>query len=263
MAGEQNGLRPLVELRGIEKSFGDLQVLRGVDLEVQAGAVVSLIGPSGSGKTTLLRCINCLEMPTAGEVWVDGALVNLVETKRGRVNAREKDLRLHRIQTGMVFQNYNLFPHMTALENVTYGPKVVHGVTGEELQERATTLLDRVGLAHKAGSYPAQLSGGQQQRVAIARALALQPQVMLFDEVTSALDPELVGEVLGVMKDLAASGMTMVVVTHEMKFAKDVSDTVVFMDQGVVVEQGTPQQVFEAPVNERTRNFLRHVSAPY
>lgn len=259
MTDDHEGSQALVDLRGIKKSFGKLQVLNGVDLEVPAGSVVSLIGPSGSGKTTLLRCINCLEMPDEGEVWINGERVNLVETKKGLVHAKEKNLRLHRIHTGMVFQNYNLFPHMTAIENVAYGPKVVHGVSGDELHDRVKVLLEKVGLAHKGDNYPIQLSGGQQQRVAIARALALQPEVMLFDEVTSALDPELVGEVLGVMRDLADSGMTMVVVTHEMKFARDVSDAVVFMDQGVIVEKGTPQQVFDSPSNDRTKTFLQHV----
>lgn len=240
-----------VRVEGLVKRFGDLEVLRGIDLTIDAGQVVCVIGPSGSGKSTMLRCINRLEEPTAGRILVGDVEITAIRD--------EHDLDRHRGRVGMVFQQFNLFPHMTALQNVTAGPRHVLGVDEAVARERAVDLLDRVGLADKADDYPDRLSGGQQQRVAIARALAMDPEVMLFDEVTSALDPELVGEVLSVMRDLATGGMTMVVVTHEMGFAREVADHVVFMDEGVVVERGTPSDVLDSPREERTRRFLARV----
>src|SRR5262245_53152266 len=247
----------MVEIRQVEKYFGSLHVLKGVDLDVRSGEVVCVIGPSGSGKTTLLRCINFLETYQAGRIYVDGQLVGYRE-KNGKLSpAPEREVARLRTETAMVFQQFNLFPHMTALRNVTFGPTKVRHVKKGEATKRGMELLERVGLADTANSYPAQLSGGQQQRVAIARALAMNPKVMLFDEVTSALDPELVGEVLAVMRDLAAThGVTMIVVTHEMLFAREAADRVVFMDQGVVVEQGAPGQVLDNPESERLMAFL-------
>jgi polar amino acid transport system ATP-binding protein len=239
----------LIEVRGLGKSFGDLEVLRGIDLDVARGEVVVIIGPSGSGKSTLLRCLNRLEEPTAGTVRIGG-----VEIYPG--NQRGASLSRMRRKVGMVFQHFNLFPHMTALENVMEGPRTVLRMSRVEADQRATDLLEKVGLVDKAGSKPASLSGGQQQRVAIARALAMNPDAMLFDEVTSALDPELVGEVLSVMRRLADEGMTMIVVTHEMSFARRVADRVVFLDQGVIVEQGSPDRIFQRAERERTRQFL-------
>jgi polar amino acid transport system ATP-binding protein len=248
---------PMVVIRRVEKYFGALHVLRGVDLDVAPGEVVCVIGPSGSGKTTLLRCINFLETYQAGRIYVDGQLVGYRERNGKLVSAPEKEVARLRTETSMVFQQFNLFPHMTALRNVTFGPTKVRKVPKKQAEQRGRDLLERVGLADKAASYPAQLSGGQQQRVAIARALAMDPKVMLFDEVTSALDPELVGEVLAVMRDLAAShGVTMIVVTHEMLFAREAANRVVFMDQGVVVEQGPPAQVLDNPQSERLQAFL-------
>ncbi len=249
--------QPMVRIEGLEKRFGTNQVLRGVDLVVNPGEVVCVIGPSGSGKTTMLRCINFLENYQGGRIYVDGHLVGFRE-KHGKLSpAPEREIARLRADTAMVFQNFNLFPHMTALRNVSFGPVKVRKLSKSEAERQARGLLERVGLSEKASSYPAQLSGGQQQRVAIARALAMNPKVMLFDEVTSALDPELVGEVLGVMRDLAAShGVTMIVVTHEMSFARDVADRVVFMDQGVVVEQGPPAELLGSPKSERLRTFL-------
>lgn len=247
----------MIEIRNVKKSFGDLEVLKGVNLNIASGEVVSLIGSSGSVKTTLLRCVNCLELPDEGEIRFKGEVVNRVWTGSQYRNAKERELRKHRLETGMVFQSYNLFPHMTAIDNVTYAPRIVRGLSREEARATALEFLDRVGMGEKTHNYPSQLSGGQQQRIAIARSLALRPQVMLFDEVTSALDPELVGEVLTVMRDLAASGITMIVVTHEMRFAREVSDTVVFMDNGMILEMGTPENVFGNPVEERTRRFLQ------
>jgi polar amino acid transport system ATP-binding protein len=248
---------PMVVIREVEKYFGKLHVLRGVDLDVAPGEVVCVIGPSGSGKTTLLRCINFLETYQAGRIYVDGQLVGYRE-KNGKLQAApEKEIARLRTETSMVFQQFNLFPHMTALRNVTFGPMKVRRVNKRAAMERGVELLERVGLADKANSYPSQLSGGQQQRVAIARALAMNPKVMLFDEVTSALDPELVGEVLAVMKDLASThGVTMIVVTHEMLFAREAADRVVFMDQGVIVEQGRPGELLDHPQSERLRAFL-------
>jgi polar amino acid transport system ATP-binding protein len=247
----------MVEIRQVEKYFGSLHVLRGVDLDVQAGEVVCVIGPSGSGKTTLLRCVNFLETYQSGRIYVDGRLVGYRERNGRLAPAPEKEIARIRTETAMVFQQFNLFPHMTALKNVTFGPTKVRRTPKGEAIRRATQLLERVGLADKASSYPAQLSGGQQQRVAIARALAMEPKVMLFDEVTSALDPELVGEVLAVMRDLAAGhGVTMIVVTHEMQFAREVADRVVFMDEGLIIEQGPPDQLLDHPQTERLRAFL-------
>jgi polar amino acid transport system ATP-binding protein len=247
----------MVEIRQVQKYFGALHVLRGVDLNVQAGEVVCVIGPSGSGKTTLLRCINFLETYQGGRILVDGALVGYRDRNGKLRNAPEREIARLRAETAMVFQQFNLFPHMTALRNVAFGPIKVRKVPKDQAMKRALQLLDRVGLADKARSYPNQLSGGQQQRVAIARALAMDPKVMLFDEVTSALDPELVGEVLAVMKDLAAGhGVTMIVVTHEMQFAREAADRVVFMDAGVVVEQGPPDQLLDHPQTERLQGFL-------
>ena len=249
---------PLLDIQGLAKRFGAAQILRGVDLQVARGEVVVIIGPSGSGKTTLLRCINFLEDYQEGRIQVDGALVGYQE-RHGRL-ARLPDAAISRMRAdiGMVFQSFNLFPHMTALDNVVLGLRKVRKLPEADARRRATSWLERVGLKDKLAAYPGELSGGQQQRVAIARALAMEPKLMLFDEATSALDPELVGEVLGVMADLARSGMTMLVVTHEMRFARDVGHRIVFMDQGVIVEQGTPQQIFEDPQSERLKTFLGH-----
>ncbi|KUP09321.1 arginine ABC transporter ATP-binding protein [Bacillus coahuilensis m2-6] len=240
----------MLTLKNIHKRFGDLEVLKGLDLQVDKGKVVVLIGPSGSGKTTFLRCINSLEVPDQGSITLDG---NTTEFTDG---ITQKEILNLRRNTGMVFQNYNLFPHKTALENVMEGPVIVQKKNKEEVRNRATRLLEKVGLGDKMNFYPHQLSGGQQQRVGIARALAIEPKVMLFDEPTSALDPELVGEVLGVMKELAEEGMTMVVVTHEMRFARDVASEVVFMDGGQIIEQGSPSEIFQNPKHERTKQFL-------
>ncbi len=254
---------PMVQVKGVHKLFGDLHVLKGVDLEVAPGEVCVVLGPSGSGKSTLLRCINELEKISAGRIYVDGELLGYREvTKGGKTTLHElpeKAISRQRSRIGMVFQRFNLFPHMTALENVMEAPVQVAKRPREEARARALELLDRVGLSDRPDHYPAQLSGGQQQRVAIARALAMDPELMLFDEPTSALDPELVGEVLAVMKELAASGMTMVVVTHEVGFAREVADEVVFMDEGVIVEQGAPAQVIDHPQHERTREFFSKV----
>lgn len=254
--------RAMVRIENVEKAFGSLEVLKGVSLTVRSGETVCIIGPSGSGKTTLLRCINFLEPYDAGRIYVGDDLVGYRERNGKLSPAPEKEIARVRAETAMVFQQFNLFPHMTALKNVAFGPMKVLGVSKEEADTRARQLLARVGLAEKADSYPNQLSGGQQQRVAIARALAMQPKVVLFDEVTSALDPELVGEVLQVMKDLAAShGVTMIVVTHEIMFAREAADRVVFMDGGVVVEDGPPAEVLGAPRSERLRSFLRRFQA--
>ena len=243
----------------VHKSFGRLEVLKGIDLEVGRGEVCCLLGPSGSGKSTFLRCINHLEKVDAGRLSVDGKLVGYRQAGDKLYELKERETAQARAEIGMVFQRFNLFPHMTALGNVVEAPLRVKRENKADALQRARALLDRVGLADKVDAYPAQLSGGQQQRVAIARALAMQPKLMLFDEPTSALDPELVGEVLDVMRGLAEDGMTMVVVTHEMGFAREVGDTVVFMDGGVVVEQGDPKQVINNPREERTREFLRKV----
>ncbi len=250
---------PMVRAEAVHKSFGRLEVLKGIDLEVRAGEVCCLLGPSGSGKSTFLRCINHLEKVDAGRLSVDGDLVGYRQQGGRLLELKEAETARKRAEIGMVFQRFNLFPHMTALGNVVEAPVKVQGLDKRQAADRGRALLDRVGLSDKLDAYPAQLSGGQQQRVAIARALAMEPKLMLFDEPTSALDPELVGEVLDVMRGLAADGMTMVVVTHEMGFAREVADTVVFMDAGVVVESGSPQQVIDAPQHERTRSFLGKV----
>ena len=237
----------MIEIKGLHKYFGENQVLKGIDQSVDEGEVLCIIGPSGSGKSTMLRCINRLEEPTDGEIYMDGELIT------------EENLDRIRTKMGMVFRQFNLFPHMSVLDNLTCGPVNVKGVDKAAAEEKAKSLLARVGLAEKAAEFPRNLSGGQQQRVAIARALAMDPEVMLFDEPTSALDPEMVGEVLDVMKSLASEGMTMIVVTHEMGFAKEVADKVIFMDGGYIVEQGTPDEVLNNPQMDRTKDFLSKV----
>jgi polar amino acid transport system ATP-binding protein len=249
----------MVQAEAVCKRFGRLEVLQGITLEVRAGEVMCLLGPSGSGKSTFLRCINHLEKIDAGRLRVDGELVGYREEGDKLYELREHDVIRKRAEIGMVFQRFNLFPHMTALDNVIEAPMLVKGVSKAQAVERAQELLQRVGLGDRARSYPAQLSGGQQQRVAIARALAMEPKLMLFDEPTSALDPELVGDVLDVMRQLAAAGMTMVVVTHEIGFARGAADSVVFIDGGVVVESGPPHELFDNPRHERTRSFLSKV----
>ncbi len=249
----------MVNAEAVHKRYGRHEVLKGITLEVAAGEVMCLLGPSGSGKSTFLRCINHLEKIDAGRLSVDGELVGYREAGGRLHELREAEVARKRAEIGMVFQHFNLFPHMTALENVTCAPLRVRHEGREQARERALGLLARVGLADKVDAYPSQLSGGQQQRVAIARALAMQPKLMLFDEPTSALDPELVGDVLAAMQQLAREGMTMIVVTHEMGFAREVADTVVFMDDGVVVESGAPVNVLESPREERTRSFLSKV----
>ena len=253
------GGTPMVVAEGEHKRFGRLEVLRGLYLQVARREVVCIIGPSGSGKSTFLRCINHLEKINAGRLWVDGDLVGYREYGGRLHELREKEVCAERAQIGMVFQNFNLFPHMTVVENVIEAPVRVKKLHKDEAVALAKQLLDRTGMAEKANVYPKQLSGGQQQRVAIARALAMQPKLMLFDEPTSALDPELVGEVLGVMRDLAESGMTMIVVTHEMGFAREVGDSLMFMDDGLVVESGAPREVLANPSHDRTRAFLSRV----
>ncbi|MFJ2740326.1 amino acid ABC transporter ATP-binding protein [Streptomyces sp. NPDC087440] len=249
----------MVKAEGVHKSFGNVEVLKGIDLEVATGEVFCLVGPSGSGKSTFLRCINHLEKVNAGRLYVDGDLVGYRQKGNKLYELKDSEVALKRRDIGMVFQRFNLFPHMTAVENVMEAPVQVKGVSKANARERALKLLDRVGLADKAGNYPAQLSGGQQQRVAIARALAMEPKLMLFDEPTSALDPELVGDVLDVMRGLAEDGMTMIVVTHEMGFAREVGDSLVFMDGGVVVESGHPRDVLTNPQHDRTKSFLSKV----
>ena len=237
----------MIEIKKLYKSYGDNEVLKGIDQTVSEAEVLCIVGPSGSGKSTMLRCINLLEVPTSGEVYIDGELVT------------SQNINEIRTKMGMVFQNFNLFPHMTVLENVTCAPINVKGISKVDAEAKGMDLLTRVGLDNKANAYPRSLSGGQQQRVAIARALAMDPEIMLFDEPTSALDPEMVGEVLDVMKDLAKEGLAMIVVTHEMGFAMEVADKVIFMDEGVIVEQGTPEDVLVNPSEERTKNFLSKV----
>ncbi|BAK94779.1 putative amino acid ABC transporter ATP-binding protein [Tetragenococcus halophilus subsp. halophilus] len=239
----------MINIENLHKSFDKNEVLKGIDLSVDAGEVVVVIGPSGSGKSTFLRCLNLLEQPTEGTLLFEG----------NDLLAKENDIDKLRQKMGMVFQNFNLFPHKTVLENITISPIKVKGQSAEEANKKAHELLDLVGLTDKDDSYPASLSGGQQQRVAIARALAMDPDVMLFDEPTSALDPEMVGEVLSVMKTLAEEGMTMIVVSHEMGFAKEVADRVIFMDDGIVQEEGLPEEIFDHPRNERTQSFLKKV----
>ncbi|MEO5982675.1 MAG: amino acid ABC transporter ATP-binding protein [Pedococcus sp.] len=247
---------PLVHAVNVTKAFHGNEVLKGIDMDVAPGEVVCLLGPSGSGKTTFLRCINQLETIDGGRIWVDGDLMGFDDRGGTLHHLTDRAVAAQRREIGMVFQRFNLFPHMTALENVMEAPIQVKGEPKKDVKARALALLDQVGLGDKPAAYPAQLSGGQQQRVAIARALAMSPKLMLFDEPTSALDPELVGEVLKVMRDLAQDGMTMIVVTHEMSFAREVADRVVFMDGGVVVEQGVPSEVISNPQHQRTRSFL-------
>jgi polar amino acid transport system ATP-binding protein len=249
----------MVRAERVRKRFGRLEVLKGVSLEVRQGEVVCMLGPSGSGKSTFLRCINHLEKIDAGRLWVDGELVGYRQDGAKIYELRDAEVCRERSEIGMVFQRFNLFGHMTALENVIEAPVHVKKVPKLQALRQATELLERVGLGDKVGSYPTQLSGGQQQRVAIARALAMEPKLMLFDEPTSALDPELVGEVLGVMRRLASDGMTMVVVTHEMGFAREAADRVVMMDDGVIIEEGTPEHFFRAPREERTKQFLAKI----
>ena len=237
----------MIEIKGLCKSFGDHEVLKGIDQNVEEGEVLCIVGPSGSGKSTMLRCINRLEEPSGGEIYIDGELVT------------EKNVDAMRTKMGMVFQSFNLFPHKSVLENLTIGPINVKKADKKKSEEKGLALLERVGLAEKAAEYPVNLSGGQRQKIAIARALAMDPEVMLFDEPTSALDPEMVGEVLDVMKSLAKEGMTMIVVTHEMGFAKEVADKVIFMDGGYIVEQGTPDEVLNHPQMDRTKDFLSKV----
>ena len=239
----------MIEVKNLHKAFGKLEVLKGITETINEKEVVCVIGPSGSGKSTFIRCLNLLEEPTKGEVFLDGE----------KINDPKADIDKIRERMGMVFQSFNLFPHKSVMENITLAPIKVKGMSREDAEAKGRELLGIVGLADKADSYPAQLSGGQKQRVAIARALAMDPEVMLFDEPTSALDPEMVGEVLQVMKDLAKNGMTMVIVTHEMGFAKEVADRVLFIDQGVIMEQGSPKDIFENPQNERTKSFLSKV----
>ena len=239
----------MIKVEGLKKRFQDLEVLKGIDIEINKGDVMCIIGPSGSGKSTFLRCLNMLEKPTGGKIYFEG----------DDLTDKKTDLNLHRQKMGMVFQQFNLFPHMTVMDNLTCAPVMLKKMTKEEAETRARELLKRVGLEDKAYTYPNKLSGGQKQRVAIVRALAMGPDVMLFDEPTSALDPEMVGEVLEVMRELAEAGMTMVVVTHEMGFAREVSNRVIFLDEGMILEEGTPEQVFDHPQNERLRSFLSKV----
>lgn len=253
---------PLVRLRGIHKSFGLHEVLKGIDLDINSGEVVCILGPSGSGKSTLLRAINFISPPTSGFVHVDDDIIGY---RRDRADPdllhelTEDQIATQRARMGMVFQRFNLFPHMTVIGNITYAQRIVKGTRGPDAERIAQRLLEQVGLGDRARSYPSQLSGGQQQRVAIARALAMSPELMLFDEPTSALDPELVDDVLNVMKDLAREGLTMIVVTHEIGFAREVADRVVFMDDGLIIEQGTPDEVIDNPQHHRTRAFLSRV----
>ena len=239
----------MISVKGLRKNFEGIEVLRGIDVEISKGDVICVIGPSGSGKSTFLRCLNLLEKPTGGEIIFEG----------NTLTGKKVNLDLHRQKMGMVFQQFNLFPHMTILENMTCAPIMLKKIPRDQAEKKAMALLDRVGLADRAASYPNQLSGGQKQRVAIVRALCMEPDVMLFDEPTSALDPEMVGEVLDVMKELAKEGMTMVVVTHEMGFAREVSNRVLFLDDGLIAEEGTPQEIFSAPKCERLQTFLNKV----
>lgn len=252
------GTKPIVKYTGVTKSFGDLQVLKGIDLEMQPGEKVAVIGPSGSGKTTMGRMLMTLEEPTEGTIEVDGELLWHMEEKGKLVRANEKHLHRMRCNVGMVFQHFNLFPHMNVLRNVTEAPRKVLGLSKEEAEERAVSMLSKVGLADKLKMYPSNLSGGQKQRVAIARALVMRPKVMVFDEVTSALDPELVGEVLEVIREIAEEGeMAMMLITHEMDFAKEIADRVIFGAEGRIVEQGTPEEIFDNPQSERLQSFLQ------
>jgi polar amino acid transport system ATP-binding protein len=255
--------RPMLEISGISKRFGAVEVLRDVSLSVAPGEVVVVIGPSGSGKTTLLRCINLLEDYERGTITVDGEPIGYRREGKDRVRMSGRDIAAARAKVGMVFQSFNLFPHMSVLQNIVAAPVRVKGVPRARAEARARELLAMVGLSDKAGEYPVRLSGGQQQRVAIARALAMDPKIMLFDEVTSALDPELVGEVLAAMQQLAQGGMTMVVVTHEMSFARDIADRIVFIDDGVIVEEGKPDEILFTPRTDRVRAFLKRYNDRY
>ncbi|WP_328803002.1 ectoine/hydroxyectoine ABC transporter ATP-binding protein EhuA [Paenibacillus sp. An7] len=249
---------PIVKYTGVTKSFGNVEVLKGIDLEMQPGEKVAVIGPSGSGKTTMGRMLMTLEEPTSGTIEVDGELLWHMEHKGGIVRANEKHLHRMRCNVGMVFQHFNLFPHMNVMRNVTEAPRKVLGLSKEEAEERAVTMLTKVGLEDKLKVYPSKLSGGQKQRVAIARALVMRPKVMVFDEVTSALDPELVGEVLEVIREIAEEGeMAMMLITHEMEFAKEIADRVIFGADGLIVEQGTPEEIFENPQSDRLQSFLQ------
>ena len=250
---------PLLRIVDLHKKFGELEVLAGVSIDVKRGEKVSIVGPSGSGKTTLLRCINYLEKPSGGHIYIDGTLIGEKQVGDRYVHLSDRELAKERQEIGFVFQRFNLFPHLTALGNVTIAPIKVLGLSRDEAEARGRQMLEKVGLGHKITEYPERLSGGQQQRVAIARVLAMQPKLMLFDEATSALDPELIGEVLRVMRQLADEGRTMVIVTHEIQFAGEVSDRVVFMDQGKIVEQGPPKSVLFNPQLPRTREFLKHL----
>ena len=250
---------PLVSMKDVHKKFGPLEVLRGVTLDVQAGEVVVVIGPSGSGKTTLIRTLNALEPIDSGTIVIDGITLSRPGKGKRQIRPNEATVRAVRAEVGMVFQRFNLFPHMTVMQNIIEAPRYVRHLNAADARARARALLAQMGLLDKEASHPHTLSGGQQQRVAIARALAMQPRLMLFDEVTSALDPELVGEVLSVMRQLARDGMTMIVVTHEMQFAREVADRVLVMDQGLIVEEGKPEQIFSSPKNPRTADFLRRV----
>lgn len=243
----------MIKLENIHKSFGNIEVLKGINLQVNRGDIISILGPSGSGKTTLLRCINFLDKATDGRVTIDELSLDV----RG---ASKKDIIELRKKTSMVFQNYNLFQHKTVLQNIIEGPIIVQKISEKEAKEQASALLKKIGLEHKADVYPSSLSGGQQQRIGIARALAMNPEVILFDEPTSALDPELVGEVLDVIRKIARDGITMIIVTHEMDFAREISNQIIFMDAGVVVEEGDPQSIFNAPKHERTRQFLKRLT---
>ncbi len=243
----------MIKVNGLTKNFGRLEVLKGIDEHIEQGEVVVIIGPSGSGKSTFLRCLNLLEIPTGGTIYFDGVeITDQAEWKKGGLDAHRRDM-------GMVFQHFNLFPHMNVLENIILAPMKVKGFTRPDAEKIAKDLLEQVGLTDKTYAHPAQLSGGQKQRIAIVRALAMQPKVMLFDEPTSALDPEMVGEVLGVMNTLAKQGMTMAVVTHEMRFAREVGTRILFMDEGIILEQGTPEEIFTHPKNARTKEFLAKV----
>jgi polar amino acid transport system ATP-binding protein len=252
-------MTPLVRIVDLRKSFGALEVLKGIDLEVQKGECVSIVGPSGSGKTTLLRCVNYLERPTGGSIWIDGQRIGQKETNGRLRDLSDREMARERAEIGFVFQRFNLFPHLTALDNVTLAPRRVRKMSLADARTLGSEMLAKVGLGHKLDEYPERLSGGQQQRVAIARVLAMQPKLILFDEPTSALDPELVGEVLSVMRKLAEEGRTMMIVTHEIQFAGDVSDRAIFMDEGRIVEQGLPVDVFKKPSHERTRTFLKKI----
>ena len=252
-------MKPLLRIVDLHKNFGTLEVLTGISIEVAKGEKLSIIGPSGSGKTTLLRCINYLEKPTAGHIYIDDVLIGEKEANGKYVHLSDRELAKERAEIGFVFQRFNLFPHLTALDNVAVAPRRVLGLEKRDAEEHAMAMLEKVGLAHKAEEYPERLSGGQQQRVAIARVLAMQPKLMLFDEATSALDPELIGEVLKVIRELADEGRTMIMVTHEINFAEEISDRVIFMDEGNIVEEGPPKEIFSNPAHERTRVFLRQI----